>query len=273
MPGSPFTKSNIRARVESNVLKVQSALLEWIESPTTDVDYHTTIIQRLVDTLDAYASTYLEGVEEESRVDEYNKLLRDIGRKLIENAEKRGVLSDLYSDQRLRKIAENSGDLNLRIRSLTPEQRESAISAEIERLRSQMAPQALDWRLQNAEILFRIETRFEARYRHWASEAIDRVQRMTSKPGGEGPTRTEPDLSPPTDETIGTERRRAVDGYIEEVLRLTGKRIIRTDIWKLARYQTRTEFERWERNDPRATHTANARFSRILSEKPHLKPK
>jgi hypothetical protein len=140
MPGSPFTNPTIRARVESNVLKVQSALLEWSESPTTDVDYHTKIVQTLVDTLDAHASAYLEGVEEESQVQEYKKLLRVIGRNLIENAEKRSVLSDLYSDQRLRKIVESSGDLNLRIRSLTPEQRESVISEEIKRLRSQMAP-------------------------------------------------------------------------------------------------------------------------------------
>jgi hypothetical protein len=68
-----------------------------------------------------------------------------------------------------------------------------------------------------------------------------------------------------------TDRRKAVDAYIEEVRQKTGKKITRTDIWKAARYRTRTEFERWERCDPRATNTANERFTRILSEKPHLK--
>jgi len=52
----------------------------------------------------------------------------------------------------------------------------------------------------------------------------------------------------------------------------TKKRITRTDIWKTARYKTRTEFERWERNDPKNPNkTANARFKNILTEKPHLK--
>lgn len=69
----------------------------------------------------------------------------------------------------------------------------------------------------------------------------------------------------------GTDRRKAVDAYIEEIFSRTGKWITRTDIWKAARYKSRTEFERWERNDRRATRTAHDRFTRILSEKPHLK--
>src|SRR5262249_25657642 len=48
----------------------------------------------------------------------------------------------------------------------------------------------------------------------------------------------------------GMDRRAAVDAYIEEVYKRTGKHITRTDIWKSARYKSRTEFERWERNDP-----------------------
>jgi hypothetical protein len=68
-----------------------------------------------------------------------------------------------------------------------------------------------------------------------------------------------------------TDRRAAVDTYIEEVFSQKGKRITRTDIWKSARYKSRTEFERWERHDRRATKTANERFTRILTEKPHLK--
>ncbi len=63
----------------------------------------------------------------------------------------------------------------------------------------------------------------------------------------------------------------AVDAYIEEVYRQTGKRITRTDIWKSARYKSRTEFERWQRCDARATSAAHERFTRILAEKPHLK--
>ena len=68
-----------------------------------------------------------------------------------------------------------------------------------------------------------------------------------------------------------SERQKAVDDYIEEIFAKTGKRISRTSIWKSVGYKSRTEFERWERNDPRATKTAHQRFSKILSEKPHLK--
>jgi len=69
-----------------------------------------------------------------------------------------------------------------------------------------------------------------------------------------------------------SERRRAVDAYIAEVWRVKGRRIRRTDIWKHARYQSRTEFERWERNDLRHPNkAAHERFTRILEEKPHCK--
>jgi hypothetical protein len=66
-------------------------------------------------------------------------------------------------------------------------------------------------------------------------------------------------------------RRNAIDAYMEEVFRLKAKRITRTDIWRAVHYKTRTEFERWERDDKRATKAAHERFTRMLSEKPHLK--
>jgi hypothetical protein len=72
-----------------------------------------------------------------------------------------------------------------------------------------------------------------------------------------------------------TDRRRAVDAYIEEV-REAGKRITRTDIWKTAGDKSRAEFERWQsywyerRNEP-PNKAADQRFKRILRDKPHLK--
>ncbi|MCC6486394.1 MAG: hypothetical protein IT364_02760 [Candidatus Hydrogenedentes bacterium] len=69
-----------------------------------------------------------------------------------------------------------------------------------------------------------------------------------------------------------SDRRAAVDAYIEEVFVKTGRRITRSDIWRMARYKSRTEFERWERNDHKnPNRTAEERFARILAEKPHLK--
>jgi hypothetical protein len=68
------------------------------------------------------------------------------------------------------------------------------------------------------------------------------------------------------------ERRAAVDAYINEVFREKGRRITRRDIWKSAGYRSRSEFERWERKDPkRVNKSAHERFVGILTAKPHLK--
>jgi hypothetical protein len=96
-----------------------------------------------------------------------------------------------------------------------------------------------------------------------------------NKPGATEPrrdetTRTEAGLSV-NEMNPGTDRRKAVDAYIEEVFSRTGKRLTRTAIWKSAGYKSRTEFERWERNDTKNPNkTAHERFTRILTEKPHL---
>ncbi len=97
-------------------------------------------------------------------------------------------------------------------------------------------------------------------------------QAGAAEPSGNEPTRME--TGPAVNPTDGNaaDRRAAVDAYIEDVFNQTKKRITRTDIWKSARYKSRTEFERWERNDlEHPNKTANQRFTRILAEKPHLK--
>jgi len=92
-----------------------------------------------------------------------------------------------------------------------------------------------------------------------------------TEPGGNEPTHTEAGPAVNSPGGNGADRRAAVDAYIGEVFRRTGKRITRTDIWRSARYKSRTEFERWERQDRRATKAADERFTRILAEKPHLR--
>jgi hypothetical protein len=67
-----------------------------------------------------------------------------------------------------------------------------------------------------------------------------------------------------------------VEAYIDEVFATTGKRITRTDIWKKAGDKSRAEFERWEshwyeKHGRKPNKAANRRFTRILTEKPHLK--
>lgn len=68
------------------------------------------------------------------------------------------------------------------------------------------------------------------------------------------------------------DRRAMVNDYIDEVRRVKRVRITRKDIWSEAGYNSRTEFERWERRDPKHPNQAADRsFSRVLREKPHLK--
>jgi hypothetical protein len=72
------------------------------------------------------------------------------------------------------------------------------------------------------------------------------------------------------------DRRAAVDTYIEEVFKATGKRITRTDIWKSVGDKTRAEFERWEsywyeKHHKKGNKAAHRRFTRVLNEKPHVK--
>ncbi len=88
-----------------------------------------------------------------------------------------------------------------------------------------------------------------------ATEEPGEVHRESGGSGG---------MSEPAADTAddnGADRRAAVDAYIEEILERTGKRITRTDIWKLAGYKSRTEFERWERDDPEQRKTRSRAYS------------
>jgi hypothetical protein len=71
--------------------------------------------------------------------------------------------------------------------------------------------------------------------------------------------------------SIAAQRRALIDAYVEEVYRLREKRITRAAIWKAAGYKTRTQCERWERDDPRQTKLVHQHIMRVLREKPHLK--
>jgi hypothetical protein len=73
------------------------------------------------------------------------------------------------------------------------------------------------------------------------------------------------------EDPIAAKRRARVDEYLDEVFRVKKKRIFRRDIWKTAGYQSATEFQRWQRNDPRSSKVHDRAFTRVLTEKPHLK--
>jgi len=108
----------------------------------------------------------------------------------------------------------------------------------------------------------------------WVKAGYQRLanpyQEQTSSPGD-----TAPELPADTGMHAAVEstglRRAKVDAYIAEVLRKTGREITRADIWKAADYKSRSEFERWERNDSkRPNKTAHCRFMQVLTQKPHL---
>jgi hypothetical protein len=74
----------------------------------------------------------------------------------------------------------------------------------------------------------------------------------------------------------GADRRARVNAYNREVFHRTGKRITRADIWRSTSDRSRAEFERWEsywyeKRGKKTNASANARFTRILTAKPHLK--
>jgi len=62
--------------------------------------------------------------------------------------------------------------------------------------------------------------------------------------------------------------RSRIDAFILSVLEATSERITRTAIWRVAGYGDRTEFERFQREDPKTTRSANENFNRVLTMTP-----
>jgi hypothetical protein len=71
-----------------------------------------------------------------------------------------------------------------------------------------------------------------------------------------------PDVSPQT------EQQALIQKFMDRVLREKKKRIRKTDIWRLAGYTEATEFERYQRNDPKTSDGARHKFGLILSMDP-----
>ena len=62
MADSPFSDPEIQVRIAADVARIQSTWLEWNAEPTTG-DRDTKIVETLVNTLDAHARGYLQGVD------------------------------------------------------------------------------------------------------------------------------------------------------------------------------------------------------------------
>lgn len=175
MAGNPFSNPEINSQIKVDILRLQAAALEWDDDPKgRGFDDH--IVWTLVESLDAHAKAYLCKVESEDLVAPYVEYLHNVGAALIRNAEQRSFLSDPYSEDRLRHMAENSGEFAVQRHSLTPAQQEAAIRDDIERLRTANRPDAIEWHQWHSQMCSRIETRFEARYRWWEAKAIERAK-------------------------------------------------------------------------------------------------
>ena len=59
-----------------------------------------------------------------------------------------------------------------------------------------------------------------------------------------------------------------IGDFISRVSQSTGRRIIKKDVWMVAGYTNATEFERFQRDDPRATASAKKNFERVLQMGP-----
>lgn len=88
-------------------------------------------------------------------------------------------LSNPYSEDRLRAIAESAGNVTRLKLTGPPEAYAAALESEIEKTRAEQSKEAEQWVHWRSSMLFRIDLRFEALYRRWEAEAIEQVQRRT----------------------------------------------------------------------------------------------
>jgi hypothetical protein len=155
----------------------------------------------------------------------------------------------------------------------------SAFQFELDTCLSRMVMPLLDRVRMSEEEVEAIQIAVAGRRQHWLGVVVARSALAEIPPAGPSGTETDQSLAirvgksggaEAVSDPIAKQRRQLVDDYIEEC-RQAGVRIIRVDIWKAAKYKTRSEFERWERNDSRATETAGRYIMRVLTEKPHLK--
>jgi hypothetical protein len=74
----------------------------------------------------------------------------------------------------------------------------------------------------------------------------------------------------PANVPVPSTTRARIEAFLARVLAATGKSIDRTDFWRVAGYQHRSEFERFQRDDRRTTKSAKRRFEEVLSLEPSV---
>ena len=120
-----------------------------------------------------------------------------------------------------------------------------------------------------------IEMTIAGRRQYWLSEAIVRITAQAepclsvdSKATGSRDQVVHSSAIPQPEPTTGeVDPRAAIDAFIARVNQI-GSKSTRKDFWTVAGYTNATEFERFQRRDPRATPSAANNFNRVLKMKP-----
>jgi len=177
MNNSPFDAPAIQTRLQTRVLQIRSAWLQWSANPT-EGNLEDKRLETWVALLDARAEVYLGAVTSPDLLPQFLARLQRVGCEVIQDAEQRGHLSDPYCEERLREIAESSSNYISKRHFLTAEQQELLLQAEIESTRMGLRNRALEWHAWKTNMLMRIELLFEAQYAHWMAKAIEQVERL-----------------------------------------------------------------------------------------------
>jgi hypothetical protein len=120
-----------------------------------------------------------------------------------------------------------------------------------------------------------IEMTIAGRQQYWLSEAIARISAQVgpclsvcSQAIDSKDQVVHGSAIPQPEPTAGeVDRRAGIDAFISRVNQI-GSKSTRKDIWTVAGYTDATEFERFQRHDPRATPSAADNFNGVLKMKP-----
>jgi hypothetical protein len=122
---------------------------------------------------------------------------------------------------------------------------------EIEKRKNELTAMFPDWRKNDSSPIYTEVQELERKH--------ERIVLVLSRRGA---------LTESTRAKAETQRREKIDAFIYMVLKETGSKITRTNIWTAAGYTDATEFERYQRDDPETTTTATNNFERILRMAP-----
>jgi hypothetical protein len=170
-----FSDPEINSQIRVEILRLQVSSLEW-SADATNASLDEEILYVLTESLDVHANAYLGKVNSDELISSYVSHIRAVGAALIHNAENWGPLQEPYPEDTLRQMSESRGEISARRHCLNPDEQEAETWRRLVSIRAKTITGAESWRAWKFRLLRRIETKFEARYRTWESNAIERVQ-------------------------------------------------------------------------------------------------